>query len=88
MKRDIGSQVLMFPGFLMVFYGFLEFPRLRNPWKLKCPNTDGHAHVMPTVLERLTMDAQKLGSIPRQRDKKFHRSNFWGLEKVCLHVIH
>ena len=30
----------MFPGFLMVFDGFLEFPRLRNPWKLKCPNTD------------------------------------------------
>ena len=47
-KRDIGSQVLMFPGFLMVFDGFLEFPRLRNPWKLKCPNTDAvtplHSH--------------------------------------------
>ena len=48
-KRNIGSQVLMFPGFLMVFDGFLEFPRLRNPWKLKCPNTDVLGGVIPAV---------------------------------------
>ena len=49
-KRDIGSQVLMFPGFLMVSDGFLKFPRLRNLWKLKCPNTDVSQYLAEVIV--------------------------------------
>ena len=41
MKRDIGSQVLMFPSFLWFLMVFSRFLGWETCGKLNCPNTDG-----------------------------------------------